>query len=688
MSYVAFLSGRSMANLHSLARSLMNIERPTLFVAPRAKQERDGEPDRHGLATLIVPESVASQREKVTNLVFVTGGAGGGKTALIQHLVQRSAVDYRSGRGGRLWLYVSAQGRRLAKLDDAVGRELGRMQAAFNYEAVSTLVRCGVLVLVIDGFDELLGIAGSYDESFSSLASFLDQLDGNGAVVAAARSAYYEQEFATRIDKAIGFRSEGWELKRIRLLDWDSKERAEYVRLRSKERGEYLDPVEVETLFGFRDVLPLAGKPFFVTRAVELLLDNNASFEGSGSSFVEQLVNYYLEREVRSKLIERAGRSYVTRDQLGSIFSEIAEEMWRQDSSELSSASVRELVAVLADLEGFDAETQLSLIDRAPYTAMLKSGSTSGSVAFEHDVYFAYFLSRPIVSVLRDGRELEVRRALRRTQMTVEAAEFAGQVLGDRGVGMISALCEAASVESPWQATSRRNAGYLTAAILRNCGPQQGLNLRSLDFLDCDLRLVRLTALDIRNCTLVGCDLTASVLQGKASLVAFERCQIDRSTTRLQLSGVDLSNFRVLVEYDNSSRKILYDPEQISAALRDCKLPAARDRSSLYQIAPALAEAIRQAAFVFGRTNLFTEADKDVRRLAESNAWPAVRQSLIDTDLLRTELRGASGRKAFLKVKVAPADLLAGQDRTAVVPQAVREFWSSVVGAWSSSQEA
>ena len=53
-----------------------------------------------------------------------------------------------------------------------MARDLQDLRSRFSYNAVPPLVRNGLVVPVIDGFDELLG-SGGYDEAFSSLAAFI-----------------------------------------------------------------------------------------------------------------------------------------------------------------------------------------------------------------------------------------------------------------------------------------------------------------------------------------------------------------------------------------------------------------------------------------------------------------------------------------------------------------------------------
>lgn len=681
ISYPHFLSSTSMANLRSLARSVyQGLPKARSFVDPQAREESsEGDVSESRRASDLLKDLSVVRVEGATSLIFLTGGAGGGKTALLEHVVAETAEGYRRGDGGPLWLYVSAQGRRLAKLDDAVGRELGRMQAQFSFEAVATLVRCGVLILVIDGFDELLSIAGSYDESFSSLASFLDLLHGHGSVIAAARSAYYEQEFATRIDRAVGFRSEGWSLRRVRLLDWTPEMRRQYLQMRADEVGKADLPGDaLDAVFSSPDTQELAGNPFFVTRAANLLILGTAFYASSGG-LLESLVDRYLDREVDEKLRERAGRSYLTRTQLRDMLSEIADEMWRQDAPELSRTSVREVVSIVAELYGLDSDAQLALVDRTPYAAVLKAGTTDGSVTFEHDVYFAYFLASPLVAELRSSDRLRVRQALRRSQISPEAADFAGRLLADDAMAVIRLLVEACADDNALASQIRQNAGDVIAAIIRRTTPMAGLVLSKVRFIDCDLSNVELDDCDLNRCEFVGCDLRGSTFIGSAKHLTLERCKIDTASTRLEMIGLDVSSVRALQVWDGGYSQIVYDPARILSTLRDCGTPGL-EAANLRSVDNEVLDVLDGLSALASKTNLFTEQDDtaDVRRFASLDAWVRVRDAMVSEDLLRFERRTASGNKVFLRLKVALADLVAGRDRDASVSAQIQSFWNSI----------
>ena len=192
---------------------------------------------------------------------------------MLREFVRQQAEAYLSGRTSRLLLYVNAQGRALARLNEALATELQDLKVGLTYHSVAVLAQLGVLVPVIDGFDELLGVSG-YDDAFSSLAEFLEQLHGEGQILASARSTYYEEEFLDRAGRATG--DQTWSHESVRVLEWSDEDRRHYVNMRIEEKG--WPPADAETLhkrvtstFSGQQHADLASRPLFFTRVVDRL---------------------------------------------------------------------------------------------------------------------------------------------------------------------------------------------------------------------------------------------------------------------------------------------------------------------------------------------------------------------------------------------------------------------------------
>lgn len=169
MAYRDFLASAYMADLQRLAEFIpKSLDHPDDYVDTRASLSADQPGENADL--LVARLSTEELPYGSTRIVLVRGDAGAGKTMALRKMTIDRATDYRNGSSSRLFFYVDVQGRSLSRLDDAMARDLQDLRSRFSYGAVPALVRNGLLVPVIDGFDELLG-SGGYDEAFSSLAA-------------------------------------------------------------------------------------------------------------------------------------------------------------------------------------------------------------------------------------------------------------------------------------------------------------------------------------------------------------------------------------------------------------------------------------------------------------------------------------------------------------------------------------
>ena len=402
LPYRAFVAGTDMADLQHVARMILQASRPRLFVPTRADYP-DGIDSTPRPALDLLTMLLDEENHDATRVIMVTGEAGAGKTRVLQELVRRRADDYLRGQSSKLLLYVNAQGRALARLNEALATELQDLKVGLTYHSVAVLARLGILVPVIDGFDELLGVSG-YDDAFSSLAGFLEQLEGEGQLLASARSVYYEEEFLSRAGSMSATGDQAWSHDAVRVLAWSDEDRDDYLRQWAKKQGLSPDASatlreRVQRVFDEGNV-GLASKPLFFTRMVDLLR-SSPDFP-AGEDPLRALVREYLARERTDKLLDRQSRPLLTEEQFGHLLCELAQEMWNQETRELDSRSVREVAEYVVETEGLSATAKQVITERMPTLAFLARSEGSSTprtgISFEHELFFFYFLAGSIVS--------------------------------------------------------------------------------------------------------------------------------------------------------------------------------------------------------------------------------------------------------------------------------------------------
>jgi hypothetical protein len=101
----------------------------------------------------------------VSSVIYLTSDAGEGKTTLINHIARFQAESYKKKETDWLLVPVTLGGRPFMRLDDVVVGELAnRLKFLFlYYQAFLELVRMGVIVLALDGFEEMFVETSSGD---------------------------------------------------------------------------------------------------------------------------------------------------------------------------------------------------------------------------------------------------------------------------------------------------------------------------------------------------------------------------------------------------------------------------------------------------------------------------------------------------------------------------------------------
>lgn len=695
VSYQSFLASPEMADLLGLAKMILQAQPKSLFVPTHARLSGDDEDTSPRPAVDLLDTLLATESADLTRIVMVTGEAGAGKTRVLQELVRQQADLFQRGRAHRLYLYINAQGRALARFNEALATELQDLRAVLTYHAVSALVRVGVLVPVIDGFDELLGVGG-YDDAFSSLTGFIEELDGHGQIVASARSSYYEQEFVSRSSSVSSLGAQAWAQVPVEVLPWGDDQFSAYVQRYAASRD--LDENSISELtervngvFAGTNA-ELRKKPLFVARTVDVLLAD-PTFAG-GDDLLGRLVDAYLERERRDKLLDRQGGTLLTSTQIELLFKTLAEEMWNQETRELDRKSVREIAEYVLLTEGLPEATQRVVIERMPTLAFMNAGERSGGVAFEHEMFFGYFLAQ----VFRDTLLCDstaVRVLLSRAVLPQEVASTAVAAidreafLSDQAKSqwLLDRLTQAAQVDTPRSSQIRENAGLVAATVLKQAakhGELAGLKLTGLvipggDLDGVDLRGGRLERVEFRRVDLTRTRLLSCQVRG----LLLSEIVVNPQYTRLELAGIEpASQILGLRVREAGLARGVYDPADLRHVLVQCgavQPPSAASESTIRGIPKRFEPLLEKLARCYRRMNPVCTSDDTQRALFQDKSWPVLEDLLVRNGVVTRESRATRGQpKVFLRRQFLPEAIMAGADRAAEVAPQIRAFWDDI----------
>lgn len=693
MSYDAFLAGPHMANLHRFAQFISKtMPPPRYYVATRASA--GDEVDSGAADQLVAQLATESLPFGSTRIALVQGEAGSGKTMALRHMTLVRAQQYLTSQTSPLFFYIDVQGRALSRLDDAMARDLQDLRSRFSYSAVPPLVRRGLLVPVIDGFDELLG-SGGYDEAFSSLAALIAQLDGCGSVVASARSAFFDyQNFRENAERFSQDGKLSYEVASVRIDPWTDTEAEELVTKKTR------DPVVLRKFRNMREQMAvenkkLLRKPFYVSQITNHFM--NGGDIATDDIILDRLVQSFIERE-HAKLNNQDGRPLLSLEGHRELLVQLSQEMWWLETRALDVATVAAWAELIVEELDVPPEDARQIVRRVSSYAFLTTVDTGKkTLRFEHEVFYSYFLAERLKRCI-DGEPRELRRFLNRsvlddtlTDQTVSL--YRGDVHAcSRAVDSICSVLSGGLTEG----IARQNGGRLVARLMREGGSlRSGTTLRNLYFNQEGFGSAELVRPRFYNCQFAGVDLTRTQM----STPYFEDClldlvKVDLAKTRFRDAQPELATMvsgLAILESDGEgeivaeSQRDFYAPQEISMLLRQMgmKQPSGPVVPAQSRYTEAQEKRVRLIErFLHKMDRRFYVSQEDLARFpfVGQGEWEFVFQLLHEHRLIREEVKQMSGRpKRLLRLTFPPSVIRRGEDMTDTSRPPITNFWRSLL---------
>jgi hypothetical protein len=611
--------------------------------------------------------------EDRTSLYFLKGDPGAGKTTLLREATALQAQRYLDGGSNFLFFYVSAQGRELSNLRDAFSGELDDLRAAFTRDAIATLARRGLLVPIVDGFDELLGTAG-YGGAFSSLQNLLVELEGLGAVVVSARSAFYDLEFLARSTGPVDYADIS--ITTVDLQPWTDEQLQSYLGLDSATHNQEQTAAALERLEPHDR--QLLRRPFFASRFESFVA---RSFENDGElDLLGHLIAAYTEREA-DKIVDANGDPVLPVDGHRRLFELAASEMWESEARQLSVEDLRTYTELVSEDFGLDADQAAQLSTKVTSYAGFRprhgERSSSTNFAFEHEVYFDYFLARAIQRMLRDAHFDELGVFLDRGVIPETVAPVAVRVL-DRAASLDPSLLRC-SIGIPFQ-NRRRNLGALLLAFAQEASPISNANIRGLSFIDVASGHARFHKVSFENCQFVGTDLRG---------VIFDDCDGPTSTFHgVKLNDASQMMMRGLRPGENvgsvhyEPKGDVYAPAEVREVMERLGTPfeeQATTPPTYSKKAKEIIDLLDRAIRAYRRTNILYEEDSGLKQLFGSSSWLDLKDLLLRHEIVTEEIRPSQGSNArAYRLRVTVDQLLTGQNATDIPKSATSGLWKDL----------
>ncbi|MFG3294467.1 hypothetical protein ACGF3G_37400 [Streptomyces sp. NPDC048179] len=617
-----------------------------------------------------------------TQVFFVNGEAGIGKTRAMVKAALNRAREVERVQGDRpLFLYVKSTGRVLDDLDAAVNHAVALTQN-LTAERVKVLCGKGLIALLIDGFDELLGGA-AYSDAIDSLQDWLNALGGRGVLVVSARSSYYMNQYRSSVQRASKAISASVRHSIAQVLRWTPTEIVSFL-------SDYGVPAaQFERLStGDRELL---GLPFFSRAFAEMCRSGDyEESDAQGPSFTDRLLNHYLAREERKLAYHTGGAAtLLNRDELRHTFEHVAEIMVDGREREIDSSDLEFAAATALDID--DLDDREGLRERLQVLCGLATDSaTRGPTRFrfQHEVFFDNFLAGIVGRHLRADRVAAFQRLLSRSEW--RTGTVSGVVAAvDTGV-LIGALTGVRLPDVQSSSSSRdtvaNNLGALWSEVIRKTAEMPDHPIVDATFTS----PLDLSHTKAGHASLVNCRLESLTLPAGTGW----KLQLDRTRVKKIAAGAeqtDLSGLRGvrhgdLVELLFRPSHFFYRRPDILEALRTRGVGIIDAPGTASAVVPVRVEATRHylknlVEYASSTLILKDNQQPDDHRLKWTqeypDEWKPFLERLKEAKLARPEKFSAKGsRKIKLRLQFGAANIL---DEESEVPQ-IQDFWAAAKG--------
>ena len=438
--YKKFLS-KHLAKLDSFAeRILIKRKGVTAFINGPAKLNLTENDDENNRALELLQKECSIKDQFSTKIIFITADAGHGKTALLREFQSIKAKKYLDGKSEQLFWHIDLQGRQLLRLSEAFMGDLGELRVTGLWmQSIIRLMKHGLLVIGIDGFDELAAEQGTND-ALGSLALLVNSLNNTGIIVAASRRTFFDTEDYLKKTRLFdGKTNQLCSFNEITLRNWTKNEVSLYAFTREINNSDNFY-AEVYNLLGRQSNHPLLTRPFLISQLVSAITKYNISasdFIGGMSNprdpnkGVNSLIEAFIKREVEEKWKDKeTGEPYLNQEQHEWILSSIAEEMWKSQTEKIQVDIIQTLVLLLLEEWGIDESRRMQVFEMVKMHALLvfPIDGNHNYRLFEHPEFKDYFtsisLKRLLIESLRSSKSRELSSFLSTAQISDSLALY------------------------------------------------------------------------------------------------------------------------------------------------------------------------------------------------------------------------------------------------------------------------
>jgi hypothetical protein len=344
-----------------------------------------------------------------TKVTFVTADAGHGKTVLLREFQKRQAEKYLKGSSNFIFWHLDLQGRDLIRLNEAIMYDLGELRfSGLYYSSILTLIKHNLIVLGIDGFDELAAEVGG-EMALGSLSSLVALMEGSGILIAASRRTFFNtQDYIKRTKFLQSKIPHECAFNELRISDWSEKENLEYLGYFFSKPKSIYDEI-VDSLKSREH--PLLTRPYLFTKIVKVLQEDNINpsefilKNGNPLDNMNDVIEAFVKREVLKwkETDKETGKPYLTFEQHMQLLSMIAQEMWESQGDFISVETIQFLLSFLLDSWEIEEKIKPIIFRMSESHALLIPVENRDNLRkFDHIEFKNFFISKSLINLIID----------------------------------------------------------------------------------------------------------------------------------------------------------------------------------------------------------------------------------------------------------------------------------------------
>ena len=586
----------------------------------------------------------AVRREGATEILLVDGPAGIGKTSLIEQLALRRANLYRTS-GRPLILHVKSRGRVLSNLQDLMAFSLQTIRSQITYDQMPILAKHGLVVIAIDGFDELADPNG-YEMAWAQLGELVTYVRGRGTLILAGRDTFIGR---SRLLKDVAALREGVDIVNGLTLLAPTPKQAKQWLVRHQWTEANFDIPSISVLL---EDDSFALRPVFLRILAEYVKPKELK-DKHERYLTPLLVNQMIRRE--AGLFGKPVESVMTLAERETfVLSFLCEVSRQMADSQVEALEASEISWISEATLGDEKPAEIvSLIrNRASVVAFFVNDERAGYKAFMHSYLLNYFLSMVVIDAIGRG---DVPKFIRRNLLGSEFLSVFSDVAAEVAVTFQDRFSlfwdRASSMSLSYSSADRglRNVGALVLAALPAASEQKLSTLREFRIDDSVIRgtcpKITIQSFEINQLDCRGADLAAIdwIESSIANVIADESIRVSES---FPIPG------KIFLQEETE----LVGVEEVSAWL------GKHGRDEALAVSSGIASATLKKRPIYGllgraarmRQHWLRDDTDDIqaKKIVTDTNWPTLSRILAEHDYLRVEIRQASGRASkFFHIK-------------------------------------